>query len=405
MPAQSETFRPLIVIELCPDIQLDTRDWLLSLLCTPKANGGAGLLARPLAEKGPESTVLLVGAVHERLLLSAEAFGLLKPDAEREMRPFTFRARHLFQDYSDDNDDFFMPSEQLFIVKRELDNLRAVEKESVIGYPKIALYPGKSIFRRLQSKRLVRQMYPLHDQDMLRKLAASWYGNIDLKLAPIDDIRRYFGDSVALYFSFLGYLTSALIPVGALGLLFALVGGQKDRHAALALLLLIWVCLFIRLWKRHSAVLAYSWGSLLLHFDFEEPRPGFHGPLAKNLVTGRDEPTFPTWKRALRVYLISVPFVIASLGLATIVMFAYFWLEEWALDFRLAEPPAPLAFLSLYLPSAIYVVVIEVLNRVYRILAEVLTEWGMLVHCKVHWVRFLIFMEGERKIHKSGRYS
>ena len=61
---------------------------------------GAGLLARPLAEKGPESTVLLVGAVHERLLLSAEAFGLLKPDTEREMLPFTFRARHLFQDYS-----------------------------------------------------------------------------------------------------------------------------------------------------------------------------------------------------------------------------------------------------------------------------------------------------------------
>uniref|UniRef100_UPI00358F1D35 anoctamin-10 isoform X1 n=2 Tax=Myxine glutinosa TaxID=7769 RepID=UPI00358F1D35 len=375
MPAQSERFRPLVVIELSPDILFDTRDWLLSLLCTPKTNGGAGLLVRPLAEKGPESTILLVGAVHERLLLSAEEFGLLKPDAENEMRPFTFRARHSFLDYSDDNDDFFMPSEQLYIIKRELDNLRAVEKGSVNGYPKIALYPGKSIFRRLQSKRLVRQLYPLHDQDSLRKLAASWYGNINFKFAPVDDIRRYFGDTVALYFSFLGYLTSALIPVGAFGLLFALVGGQTDRHAALALLLLIWVCVFIQLWKRHSAVLAYSWGSLLLRYDFEEPRPGFHGPLAPNLVTGRVEPTFPAWKCALRVYLVSVPFVIASLGLAAIVMFAYFWLEKWALDFRLAEPFAPLAFLSLYLPSAIYVVVIEALNRVYRVLAEVLTEW------------------------------
>lgn len=47
---------------------------------------------------------------------------------------------------------------------------------------------------------------------------------------------------------------------------------------------------------------------------FAEPRPGFHGELGVNPVTGRIEPLFPDWLRQLRVALVSLPVVVLFMG-------------------------------------------------------------------------------------------
>lgn len=45
----------------------------------------------------------------------------------------------------DNNDDFLTMAERQFIIKHELENLRARDEKMIPGYPQAKLYPGKSL--------------------------------------------------------------------------------------------------------------------------------------------------------------------------------------------------------------------------------------------------------------------
>lgn len=130
-----------------------------------------------------------------------------------------------------------------------------------------------------------------------------------------------------------------------------------------------------QLWKRCSASLAYRWGTLSRKKAFEEPRPGFHGVLGLNPVTGREEPLYPNARRQLRIYLVSLPFVLLCLYLSLYVMMIYFQMEGWAMALH-EDQPSFWSGMLLFIPSIIYAVVIEMMNLLYRYAAEFLTEWG-----------------------------
>jgi hypothetical protein len=84
--------------------------------------------------------------------------------------------------------------------------------------------------------------YPLHDGDAFPSLKDKkvkphskfplrpWLREIWarpgrwLKFQPLDDVRRYFGEKVAIYFGWLGFYTRFLVPLTAMGLLIFLIG-------------------------------------------------------------------------------------------------------------------------------------------------------------------------------------
>lgn len=69
-----------------------------------------------------------------------------------------------------------------------------------------------------------------------------------------------------------------------------------DKYVLFAVFNLVWSTVFLEVWKRCSATLAYGWGTLSRKKAFEEPRAGFHGALGFNPVTGREEPVYPSSK-------------------------------------------------------------------------------------------------------------
>ncbi|XP_061633629.1 anoctamin-10 isoform X4 [Phyllopteryx taeniolatus] len=262
-----------------------------------------------------------------------------------------------------------------YIIKHELETLRAQDETHVPGYTQAKLYPGKSIIRRLLSKRILIQMFPLHDKEELKRLSFKWYKKVKTSLQPLDDIRHYFGEGLALYFAFLEYFTMALVPLALIGMLYCQFDWENyDKYVFFAVFNLIWCTVILELWKRCSASLAYHWGTLSRKKVFEEPRPGFHGILGFNPVTGREEPLYPKAKRQLRIYLVSLPFVLLCLYLSLYVMMIYFQMEGWALMLHDRDPTFWTKIL-LFIPGIIYAVVIEVMNLIYRYVAEFLTEW------------------------------
>ncbi|XP_028673774.1 LOW QUALITY PROTEIN: anoctamin-10 [Erpetoichthys calabaricus] len=374
------SFTPLVVIELASNTEEDAVKWLTKRISDKKEDGGADLkitaLPRAKEDLSKENRKLyLVGASKERLLLGAEEVGLVKECSDGPMRTFTCSNRNSFKGFEDNKDDFLSMAECQYIIKHELDSLRAKSETMIPGYPQISLYPGKSILRRLQSKGILIQIFPLHDKEELKKLSGSWFGQIKFSFQPLDAIRHYFGETISIYFGFLEYFTFALLPMAFIGVPYYLFAWEDyDKYVLFATINLVWSTVILEFWKRHCATLAYKWGTLVRKKEFEEPRPGFHGVLGKNPVTGRDEPVYSSTKRHLRIYLISVPFVIFSLYISLCVMMVYFVMEQWVLEYH-SFHQSYWSSLLLFVPSIIYAIVIEIMNRIYRLVAEVLTGW------------------------------
>ncbi|XP_059246679.1 anoctamin-10 isoform X3 [Mustela nigripes] len=329
------SFTPLVVLELAQDVKEETKEWLKNRIVSKKEDGGAQLLFRPLLNKYEKETLenqnlYLVGASKITLLLGAEAIGLVKECNDNTMRAFTYGTRHNFKDFD---------------------------------------------VRRLLTSGIVIQVFPLHDNEALKKLEDSWYTRFTLKYQPLDRIRGYFGETIALYFGFLEYFTVALIPMAVIGLPYYLfVWEDYDKYVIFASFNLIWSTVILEVWKRGCARMTYRWGTLVMKRQFEEPRPGFHGVLGINPVTGREEPLYPSYKRQLRIYLVSLPFVCLCLYFSLYVMMIYFDMEAWALSLHESSGSEWTSIL-LYVPSIIYAIVIEIMNRLYRYAAEFLTSW------------------------------
>lgn len=368
-------FKPLVVIELAKDAKEEAKKWLIKKIVDKKKDGGAQLLIKPLVISEEEENIYVVGASTRRLLLGAEAAGFVKESEDGTMRPFLYSNRSEYKNFMGDGEDFLNMSECQYIIKHELDNLRAQDETNIPGYPQSKLYPGKSIVRRMQTSGVLIQIFPLHDKEELKRLSFQWYRHIKFAYQPVDKIRHYFGDTIGIYFGFLEYFTLALIPMALIGIPYYFFAWEDyDKYVIFATFNLVWSTVILEVWKRYCSTMTYRWGTLLMKREFEEPRPGFHGVLGVNPVTGKKEPTYSSLKRQLRVYLVSVPFVCLSLYFAIYVMMIYFDLEDWAITYD-DEHQSTFSSLLRFVPSIIYAVVIEIMNRIYRYAAEFLTNY------------------------------
>ncbi|XP_075994623.1 anoctamin-9 [Genypterus blacodes] len=150
-------------------------------------------------------------------------------------------------------------------------------------------------------------MFCLHErriQKELRRKWARWSGLFRLNGQPVSDVRRYFGEKVALYYLWLGWYTMLLVPAAALGLVVFLYGlaffntnplikevcesgiimcprcdksctvwklsdtcsyakvshlFDNEGTVAFAMFMAIWATLFLELWKRHRATHVSNW--------------------------------------------------------------------------------------------------------------------------------------------------
>ena len=123
------------------------------------------------------------------------------------------------------------------------------------------------------------------------------------------EIRAYFGETVAMYFSFLGMYTMCLIPPAFIGTFTAFFSWDSiSLQLFFSVFNLVWAMVFLESWKRHCATLAYSWGTINT-VKFEEARAEYYGVMSVNKVTGRREPKYPKWKRVAKYYCVSLPVI------------------------------------------------------------------------------------------------
>ena len=139
---------------------------------------------------------------------------------------------------------------------------------------------------------------------------------------------------------------------------------------------LVWATIFLEAWKRNCAELSFKWGSIdHVSSKFEEPRANYHGRMGSNPVTGKPEPVYPKSKRLLRFYGVTVPVLALCLTVAFYAMLGYFWLQDYV-DLRYKEDDHWLNYLSVFMPTVVYAIVIAIINAIYRKVAVLLNEFG-----------------------------
>ncbi|XP_027887975.1 anoctamin-10 [Xiphophorus couchianus] len=391
----SERVEPLVRVKLGPKVVPETKRWLIKLIGAPQKDGGAGLLAHP-GEDATGNTIML-SAPRCTLLRATEELGLCKIYHNNEMEAFAYNDRDNFRD-SDNMEVFLTLAERQYIIKYELDGLRAQKELRIPGMPDSrTLQKRDNIWQKLGQAGVIVDTFPLHNPGKLKDLSKSWYSGNQLA-QPLDKVNEYFGSSVAFYFSFLDFYTWSLLPPAILGLFIAYFSREVQRemlqsvsgsqqqeiqdepeplisgHMLQAVFSMLWSTVVIELWKRRSSSLSYQWGTLNLAERFAEPRPGFHGDLGVNPVTGRVEPLFPEWKRDLRMALVSVPVVGLFLGLVVLGMMCFYWAEA-RVQWLHKDWNSMISQTFLYVPSVLHIVYTNMLANLYRTVANSLTEY------------------------------
>ncbi|XP_036943144.1 anoctamin-7 [Acanthopagrus latus] len=334
---------------------------------------------------------------------------------------------------SDDRDTFFKTTQRHQVVYEILARTQyGSAKRGEVGID------------RLLTEQVFTAAYPLHEGGFelppapappeslgLRQILYAYWAQWTCyrRYQPLDHIREYFGEKIALYFAWLGFYTGWLLPASLLGTVIFLVGfwlvatdvpamevcnsGNKfimcplcnicsywnyssicvtykagllfDNGGTvfLSVFMSLWAVTFLEYWKRSCSALTHRWDCSEFQDIEERPRPEFTAmaPMTmRNPVTGAEEPYFPENKRFSRsltgcmviVVMIAVVlmFLIAIILYRTILRLI---INKSANSF-VSDSAGRIASLS---GSVLNLLVILMLSKVYTSLAHILTRWEM----------------------------
>ncbi|XP_046141732.1 anoctamin-8 isoform X6 [Osmia bicornis bicornis] len=343
----------------------ETLMWLLGRLRA----GTPGLVVHVRHHASSDSYSFYLTAPFSVLLKAAEEVHLpktLRQEFGGGLKEFVGTESGCFEG-SDDEARFFTTQERQSLVLHLLHTLRAGPQDlhSLSG---LKMVEGQAIIPKCISAGIISQVFPLHELPALEKLQRTWVRAF-LSPQPLDDICKYFGVKITMYFAWLGHYTTALIVPAAVGAIYwvGIIGRNQAvedvAYVLFSVFNVIWATVYLETWKRRGAELAYRWGTLDQRDDLlVEPRPLFTGTLEISHVTGRLEPTYPRWKRNMFRYFVSVPVIAACLFFVFIVMILSFQIQDWW-DARLES--RGYGFWLSYVPKVLLAVVIALMDEAY----------------------------------------
>uniref|UniRef100_A0AAR2IQU6 Anoctamin n=1 Tax=Pygocentrus nattereri TaxID=42514 RepID=A0AAR2IQU6_PYGNA len=281
-----------------------------------------------------------------------------------------------------------------------------------------ALKRGEVGIARLVSEKIFTAAYPLHEgpyqmprapadpeslsmRQILYQYWARWA--CWKKYQPLDHIREYFGEKVALYFAWLGFYTGWLLPAAVVGFLLSLFGiwlmvtdvpaRKAMSHAGIlfdnggtvffSIFMSLWAVTFLEYWKRTCAVLSHRWDCSEFEESEERPRPEFTAmapTTIRNPVTGAEEPHFPETSRCRRI--VTGNMVIIIMVAVVLIFLLAIILYRSILSIIISKSRNAFFIFSAgriasLTGSVLNLVVILLLSKVYTYLAHILTRWEM----------------------------
>ena len=347
-----------------------------------------------------DEVLLKLSAPDELLEKTAEQLTMekrLKPDAQGRLQGYTdfsVTKKERFEPYS--STSFFSSLERIRLL------------QSLIELPQSEGGCGLNLEDLLETKVLT-EIVPVHEiEGRLEELERIWVkAPFTLTVAqPLDKIRDYYGERIAIYYAFLEELTNALVYPAVVGVLLFIVSlvwfeGSNDNPFTpfYSFQILVWITYFCKMWRRTEAVHAVRWNVSDFR-ETERPRHEFDGDMERGFYSDEgywvavddNEPhaeKVPLMKKFLHTerrsreitsYLLVMPFLLAVivatggiLAYKSSVMVSFYVL--FASDDSELTVPSYGVTLGSVVGGALNGLFISVTNMLYARLAEHLTEW------------------------------
>ncbi|CAE6440816.1 unnamed protein product [Rhizoctonia solani] len=237
----------------------------------------------------------------------------------------------------------------------------------------LGVAPGSPHWTRIQS------IMALQDRDFNHAWLSNWtrkQTGFSIPISELDKIRDNFGESLALYFSFLSFYTRALFVPAILGLVSWVL--KTPYHPLYSLSLTLWAIATVDIWRVCERALSVRWGTYGVA-RVERRRVEFiatsNQDQSEDNVAADADVLFPWWKREFRMAL-SVP-VISLFGILLGGLLTTIFLFE-AFVTQLYDGPGK-NYIG-FIPTIIFVTVIPRIMGVYNQSAGRLTNWENHAH-------------------------
>ncbi|CAL8104443.1 unnamed protein product [Orchesella dallaii] len=340
-----------LVLKFSHSIHPSALKWFIERVTAKKSNGGGELLLRrePFTGHKKEGLVVHVTAADWRQLEVAEILEIKKMDFKQEEpapREFKFKELGRFLSEGMKVSQLLSPAEKQMVVLHELRNVRVKPGEKhVPGYDDtIHILPGDSL----------------------------------------QEIRSYFGDDVCLYFNFVAFYNAWLIVPAIFGLIMAFLPSQAFHSTVVyfCFLNMMFVILFLINWQRKCSELAFLWGTLKMN-KWEEPRPSYVGELSIDPVTGKFQRSYSSFKTGFKTFFGSGLVTFACIALSMYMLYSYLDLDDWVKEISMKEVSLAknehMKFIWEHvipvLPGVGYAACVFTANKLFRVVANYLTEW------------------------------
>jgi len=217
----------------------------------------------------------------------------------------------------------------------------------------------------LQDDGSILACYALHDDKARKVLKEKWLpgGWRNPGKQPLDSIRAYFGEKIALYFGFLGHYTSWLLWLSIVGVVVSINEAVQLTTDSLltpffGIFVAIWCVLMTENWKRKEATLGMEWG--MSDFEQEESiRPGFRGEKIESPIDGKPTLYFPLVEQK-KIINVSRSMVVFFIFLVIVAVAAIYAFKVWM------EGLSSLTDYASIIASFINSVQIQIFNAIYQ---------------------------------------
>lgn len=184
------------------------------------------------------------------------------------------------------------------------------------------------------------EMFALHDEAALNDLQTIWALNWTMLNQPLNKIRFYFGEKIALYFAWLGFYTKMLLFPSIAGIItFAYLEGKSSKKGekrgyiliAFAVFVVIWASVFSEIWKRKNGIFNALWGLHGFHRKLRY-RAQFRGSKSYNPLTDEEEMTYESKAKRRNAFWLSIIVVLFMICIVIVALVGLFLLKHFIND-------------------------------------------------------------------------
>lgn len=223
--------------------------------------------------------------------------------------------------------------------------------------------------RRYLRNGWLKAVFPLHDRQKTELLEYKMNQYPKQKL-PLDDIKEYFGEKIALYFAFTEHSAKWLLFPAIIGLpLQVAVFAMNDYNApflpVFSVLIALWAVFMLELWKRKEKTIAMVWGTLGFE-ETEVDRPDFQGETIDSFIDGSQIRYFPSKTRSK--YLFQSFMGILTMVLLVVGVVVSIYVLRYAVSPDVGDSNAQT------IASIANALQIQIINYIYSFVANALAE-------------------------------